>query len=274
MNYINTLYDLETSFTAKEHNKKLDNVEECKMFFHIHPSAELLLVTKGELTVHILGKPSETIPEGSCALLFPFQSHAYDRPEGTEYFRFNFSTSLLQAFFASNANNIGERSVFPISVSEYEPFFSNVREGKLSYYKVKGFLYNIIADYTNSVTLTKKHVDDTILAKIISYIDEHKSERVTMKEVSTSLGYNEKYISRVINESAGFGFSTLLSTLRMEAASYLLRNTNRTIVDIALECGFGSERNFYRTFKEFTGYTPNAYRSYSPEKAAVNDAIL
>ena len=274
MNYINKLFDLEASFTAKEHNKKLDNVEECKMFFHIHPSAELLLVTKGELTVHVLGKPSEAIPEGSCALLFPFQSHAYDRPEGTEYFRFNFSTSLLQSFFASNLNNTGERSVFPISVSEYEPFFNAVREGKLSYYKVKGFLYNIIADYTSSVTLTKKRVDDTLLAKIIAYIDEHKGERVTMKEVSTALGYNEKYISRVINESAGFGFSTLLSTLRMEAASYLLRNTNRTIVDIALECGFGSERNFYRTFKEFTGYTPNAYRSSSPKKAAVNDAIL
>ena len=136
MNYINTLDELSASFTAKEHTKALGNVEECKMFLHIHPNAEILLVTEGELTVHILGKPDEQIPKGHAALLFPFQSHAYDRPEGTEYFRFNFSTSLLQAFFASNVNNIGERSVFPINVSEYEPFFNTVREGKLSYYKV------------------------------------------------------------------------------------------------------------------------------------------
>ncbi|MBE6536378.1 MAG: AraC family transcriptional regulator [Ruminococcaceae bacterium] len=274
MNYINTLNELSTSFTAKEHTKKLGNVEECKMFFHIHPSAELLLVTKGELTVHILGKNDEKIPEGSCAFLFPFQSHSYDRPEGTEYFRFNFATSLLQAFFAPNQNNIGERAVFPINLSEYEPFFNTVRNSKLTYYKVKGFLYNIIDDYSRSVPLTKKHVDDNVLTKVIAYIDEHKGEHVTMTETAAALGYNDKYLSRVINESAGFGFSTLLSTLRMETASYLLKNTNRTVVDIAIECGFGSERNFYRKFKELTGFTPNEYRASSPKAPAINDAIL
>ena len=72
MNYINTLDELSSSFAAKEHTKALGNVEECKMFLHIHPSAEILLVTKGELTVHILGKPDEAIPEGHAALLFPF----------------------------------------------------------------------------------------------------------------------------------------------------------------------------------------------------------
>jgi AraC-like DNA-binding protein len=157
---------------------------------------------------------------------------------------------------------------------EYESFFNTVREGKISYYKVKGFLYNIIADYTKSIPLTKKHIDDNTLTKIIAYVDAHKSERVTMSQTAFALGYNEKYLSRVINEAAGFGFSTLLSTLRMEAASYLLKNTNRTIVDIALECGFGSERNFYRTFKELTGSTPNEYRTASPIKPAINDAVL
>ena len=276
MNYFNTFAEdgLATSFIAKEHSKKLNNVEECKMFFHIHPTAEILLVTKGELTVHILGKNDERIPEGNAALLFPFQSHAYDRPEGTEYFRFSFSPSLLQAFFVPNQNNIGDRATFPINPSEYEPFFNTVREGKITYYKVKGFLYNIIGDYTRSVPLSKKHVDDNVLTKVIAYVDEHKGEHVTISDTAAALGYNEKYLSRVINETAGFGFSVLLSTLRMEAASYLLKNTNRTIVDIAIECGFGSERNFYRKFKEFTGYTPNAYRFSSPKKKVINDAVL
>ena len=111
MNYIDTLNKLSISFTAKEHTKKLGNVEECKMFLHIHPSAELLLVTSGELTVHILGKSDEKIPAGSCALLFPFQSHSYYRPEGTEYFRFNFAPSLLQAFFGPKQHR--RKSCFP-----------------------------------------------------------------------------------------------------------------------------------------------------------------
>lgn len=274
MNFINTLDYLSTSFTAKEHTRALGNVEECKMFLHIHPSAELLIVTEGELTVNILGKPSEIIPKGYAAFLFPFQSHSYDRPEGTEYFRINFSTSLLKAFFTPNQNNIGDKAAFPINLSEYESFFDTIRKKKITYYKVKGFLYSIIADYTESVTLTKRNVDDNVLSKIIAYIDEHKSERVSLAQTAAALGYNEKYLSRVINETAGFGFSVLLSTLRMEAARYLLQNTNSTVVDIAIECGFGSERNFYRLFKNFTGFTPNEYRTASPRSYAVNDAIL
>ena len=244
------------------------------MYSHIHPSAEILIVTDGELTVHILGRPSEKIPKGHAALLFPFQSHSYDRPEGTEYFRFSFASSLLQSFFSINQNNIGERSVFPVNLAEYEPFFNTVRGGKVSYYKVKGFLYNVIGDFTKHVPLTKKHVDDNVLAKVIAYVDKHKSERVTLCAVATALGYNEKYLSRAINDAAGFGFSTLLSTLRLEAAKYLLQNSQRTIVAIAIDCGFGSERNFYRSFKELTGNTPNEYRASAPKKAAVNDAVL
>lgn len=274
MNYINTLDELSASFTAKEHSRALGNTEECKMYSHIHQSAEILIVTDGELTVNVLGKPSEKIPKGYAALLFPFQSHSYDRPEGTEYFRFNFASSLLQSFFSMNQNNVGERSVFPINLDEYTAFFNTVRGGELTYYKVKGFLYNIIGDYSRSVPLVKKRVDDNVLTKIIAYVDRHKGERITLRDVATAIGYNEKYLSRAINEAAGFGFSTLLSTLRLEAAKYLLKNSQRTIVDIAIECGFGSERNFYRSFKELTGYTPNEYRSSSPRKAAVNDAVL
>ena len=274
MKYLNTLNALSTTFIAKEHSSRLRNCEECKMYFHLHPSAELLLVTKGELTISVIGKPDEIIREGNCALIFPLQSHAYDRPAGTEYFRFNFSPSLLQSFFNPIKGYIGDKSVFPISLAEYEHFFDTVRTGTVTTFKVKGFLYNIIADYCRSVTLIKKQNDNSIIQKVIEYIEEHKSEKITIADTALALGYNDKYLSRTINEAAGFGFSTLLSTMRMETARNLLKNTQRTIVDIAIECGFGSERNFYRAFKEFTGYTPNEYRLSMHETIVTNDAVL
>ncbi|MBQ8380874.1 MAG: helix-turn-helix transcriptional regulator [Clostridia bacterium] len=274
MKFYNDLSKFSASFSAKEHSALLGNCEECKMFFHIHPSAEILLVTKGELTVELLGKKPERVPAGTCAMFFPFQSHSYERPEGTEYFRFNFLPSLVKAFFTPNENNVGESSVFPINITAYQPFLEAVRRDDLSLYKVKGFLYSIIGDLADNVSFVKKGVDDNILNKVIAYINEHKSEHLTIASVAAALGYNEKYLSRSIKGAAGFGFSTLLSTLRMESASYLLKNTARTVVDIALECGFGSERSFYRSFKELTGLTPNEYRTSQPKKAVVSDALL
>ena len=34
-----------------------------------------------------------------------------------------------------------------------------------------------------------------------------------------------------------------------------------SMLDVALDCGFGSERNFYRIFKAHTGYSPKVYAS-------------
>ncbi len=274
MKYYNTLNEISASFAVKEHSLALGNCEECKIYFHIHPSAELLMVLSGELTVRVPGKPSERICAGQCALIFPFQTHAYDRTEGTEYFRFNFVPSLINSFFTSNDKKIGERSVFPINMNEYLPFLEAVRKRNVPIYKVKGFLYNIAGDFSSNIAFVKKRIDDTILSKVIAYIDANISERITISDTATALGYNEKYLSRTINASAGFGFPTLLATLSIEAARNLLKNTERTVVDIAMECGFGSERNFYRTFKEFTGYTPKDFRHSSPIKLVINDKII
>lgn len=262
------------SFFAKEHTRALGNCEECKVLFHVHTNAELLLVTDGELTLHLLGREPEKISSGQCAIIFPFQSHAYDRSGGCEYFRFNFATSIAKSFFTPNEKTIGERAVFSVDLNEYNRFFEAVRKNKISLLKAKGFIYSILADYESQITLDKAAVDDTVLGKVIGYIDKHKSEDITAKKVASALGYNAKYLSRCINQSTGFGFSTLLSIMRMEQAGYLLKNTSATVVDIAMECGFGSERSFYRQFKSLTGVTPNEYRESKPKKPIVGDAVL
>ena len=274
MKFLNNMGEISASFVAKEHSVALGNSEECRMYYHVHPSAELMFVLKGELAVHILGGKTEVVRAGECAMIFPFQSHAYDRAQGTEYFRFNFLPSLVQSFFAPNESNVGESFVFPVSIPEYVPFLETVRSGNVSLYKVKGFLYSVIGDYTAKVNIIKKHGDTGVLGKVIAYITEHKGERIGVADAAAALGYNVKYLSRAITSAAGFGFTTLLYTLRMDSASHLLKTTDRTVVDIAIECGFGSERNFYRRFKEITGYTPKEYRHNSPKTLVINDAVL
>ena len=274
MIYLNTLSEQSAIFTAKEHKVALGNCEECKMYFHVHPSAELLLVTSGELTVHFLGNDSEVIRAGECAFIFPFRSHSYDRPEGTEYYRFNFMPSLIQSFFTAAEGRVGERSVFAVELEEYSPFLSKLKGSSLTLYKAKGFLYSIISDYKEQVALVDKNSDESVLGKIIDYVRANKSKKITLRDVAHKLGYNEKYLSRLINQSAGFGFSTLVAMLRIDEAGYMLRNSGRTIADISMACGFGSECNFYRTFREITGCTPKEYRSTLPHKPAVHDAVL
>jgi len=174
----------QVSFFAKEHSRAIGNCGECKVLFHIHTNAELLLVTRGELTLYLLGREPEKIKEGQCALIFPFQSHAYDRQDGCEYFRFNFAPSIAKSFFTPNEKTVGERAVFSVNVNEYTPFFENVRNKKVTMLKAKGFIYSILGDYESQITLDKTAIDDTVLGKVIAYVDSHKSENLTAAKVA------------------------------------------------------------------------------------------
>nr|WP_226583451.1 helix-turn-helix domain-containing protein [Microseira wollei] len=46
----------------------------------------------------------------------------------------------------------------------------------------------------------------------------------------------------------------------MERAKQLLKEEERAIVDIALECGFANQTHLNKHLRKFTGMTPKAYR--------------
>jgi AraC family transcriptional regulator len=48
---------------------------------------------------------------------------------------------------------------------------------------------------------------------------------------------------------------------RIERAKLLLKQKERSIVDIALECGFNSHSHLSKQFRQLTGMTPKAYRA-------------
>ena len=52
----------------------------------------------------------------------------------------------------------------------------------------------------------------------------------------------------------------MIENLRVEKAKNLLKNTNKNMNYILDACGFGSEKTFYRVFREETGVTPNVFR--------------
>ncbi|CAL2055626.1 MULTISPECIES: helix-turn-helix domain-containing protein [Streptomyces] len=51
-----------------------------------------------------------------------------------------------------------------------------------------------------------------------------------------------------------------LQRRRVERAMYLLRESDRSVTDIAFEVGFGSPGTFSRTFRDIVGSSPRAYR--------------
>ena len=105
-----------------------------------------------------------------------------------------------------------------------------------------------------------KHGASTVEQRMIEYCSMHYCEPITLTSVAEALGYSPTHLSHLFSEKFKIGFSEFISTLRMEDAKKMLHG-EKPITQIALDCGFGSMRNFNRVFKASTGKTPSEYRN-------------
>lgn len=110
--------------------------------------------------------------------------------------------------------------------------------------------------------------DDILLAARLSRLFDtdaiHTEPDLRIGDVAARLGQPEHRISRCISACLGFpNFNRLINHHRIRQARRDLTSVDRSrsILDIALDCGFASIGPFNRAFKAETGMTPRDYRA-------------
>lgn len=102
------------------------------------------------------------------------------------------------------------------------------------------------------------------IQKIVEEIDlairARDSEAMTLARLSRSLGYSEYHTSRKFREVSGMTLREYLRLRRLAFALGEVRDTDRGLLEIALDYGFSSNEAFTRAFREAYGTTPSAYR--------------
>lgn len=99
---------------------------------------------------------------------------------------------------------------------------------------------------------------------IVDAIDEgiqrREDETLTLRRLSQKLGYSEYYMTRKFREVTGLPFRDYLRRRRLAFALKEVRDSERTLLEIACDHGFSSHEAFTRAFKALYGVTPSAYR--------------
>lgn len=106
----------------------------------------------------------------------------------------------------------------------------------------------------------KKSKDEIFCKKALKYIDEHYFEDISSKEASYTLSYNQCYFCRTFKKNFGRSFSSYLNFYRISKARAFLENSEKSITEIALECGFNTPSYFSKRFKSELGILPSEYR--------------
>lgn len=92
------------------------------------------------------------------------------------------------------------------------------------------------------------------------HIESYFSDDVTLGQVARIYHYNSKYLGRVFMRETGSSFKEQLNRKRIEYACKQLKNTNKSITEIATNSGFNSVTYFNRVFLKEIGVTPSEYR--------------
>lgn len=93
-------------------------------------------------------------------------------------------------------------------------------------------------------------------------IKQHTDADMTLESIAGAMGYSAFYFSRKFREITGMPFRDYLRFRKLAFAVQEVRDTERKLLDIALDYGFSSHGAFTRAFKEAYGVAPGAYRKH------------
>ena len=102
----------------------------------------------------------------------------------------------------------------------------------------------------------------TIVDEIDECIKNRDDEALALAALARRLGYSEFHASRKFREVAGMPLRDYLRRRKLAFALKEVRDTDRSMLAIALDHGFSSHEAFTRAFKAAYGVTPSAFRAH------------
>jgi AraC family transcriptional regulator len=120
----------------------------------------------------------------------------------------------------------------------------------LRYYSTRNHRFQ---EYENGLSKQK-------LRQVIEYIQAHLDENISLNDIANELGMSQYYFCHLFKRSTGMSPHQFLIRQRIEWAKHLLRQPERTVTSVAMDCGFANQSHFARCFRQCTGMNPNQFR--------------
>jgi len=99
------------------------------------------------------------------------------------------------------------------------------------------------------------------MSSVMNYTVEHFASPISLEEVASIASMNKNAFCRYFRQRTNKTYFQFLIEIRIEnACKELIRNQERSIVEVAESCGFQNISNFNRKFRELKNTSPFNYR--------------
>ena len=96
---------------------------------------------------------------------------------------------------------------------------------------------------------------------VIHFIHENLTEKILINQLCSKAYLSRNAFFKWFREQFGITPLDYINNERIKLSKQLLAQKNKSIKEIALQCGFSDENYFVRLFKKIEGITPGAYQS-------------
>jgi len=98
------------------------------------------------------------------------------------------------------------------------------------------------------------------ISKAVDHLQGHYAEKINLEELAQRACLSSRQVERKFKAAFGIGPHEFLVRTRILAAYRALRETDESLIEVALGCGFSDESAFVRQFRKHFGVTPGAFR--------------
>ena len=269
--------DFKISVTA-EKTSKPDNLDDFPRLFH--EEIELKLFLEGSSTLMIDNK-TIVASEGDIVFINPYQIHSTVNI-GEECSKYHLIMISLD-FFEKNQSFIDLRKIF---IKERTGKKNLVKTSRLA-----EIIKNIAAEFTEKKdmyrNITENLVSELILLLLREYKDENQlsfprdrniryyeiiypalrkirndyTEKISVDELSALCNISKFHFCRIFKTVTSVTPIEYQTVYRIGIADILLKNTDKSITEIAAMCGFDDAGYFSRCYKKHTGVSPKEKRA-------------
>ena len=245
---------------------------------HIHGSFELSFVLEGSAQFS-QGEKIRTISPGDLILTNPYEPHSYvaQQEEPIILLTIQIHKLFLRRYVDCVPKLVFDGSqIEALPAEEYHSLARLIFQTSLAYFEselskqfdVLGYATILLGKLVSSLEWkleenpdsSEKELQKNRVQRLISYIDEHYRQKITLSMLADMEGLTTTYMSHFFKKAFGVSFQTYLSTQRLEKALVLMHDKSLSMVDICMNCGFSDNRYLEAACKRALGCSVSEYR--------------
>lgn len=141
-----------------------------------------------------------------------------------------------------------------------EDFQSGSDRQKIAALEVEALLRRLALRQQAFGAESAKGASSDLVTRIARYVGQHYQDLAGLSQIAKAFKLNPNYLTQVFSKATGMSLWDYVIRLRIAHSQRLLLMSDLSVLEIALDSGFGSVSRFHAAFQKWCKTTPRQFR--------------